>query len=130
MRQFVGLAVSLAWAVAWRPDGLLVAQAGADATSTLLPLLAGSPFGVCLVLVLIGWLSPKSTVDRLVEALADVRKQRDDLAAQQLEVIPVLVSVQQTMIPTVDRSERALVAVTKEIVDLRAEVRRLTEKLS
>lgn len=130
MRQLAGFVVSALWAFAWRPGGLLIAQAAAtDTSSALVPLLAGSPFGVCLVLVLIGWLAPKSTVERLVEALADVKGQRDALAVQQAEMIPVLVSIQNTMIPTLDRSQAALNAATAEIRELRAEVRRLADSL-
>lgn len=129
MSRLAWLAASLLWAVVWRPGGLLIAQATGDVSSTLLPLLAGSPFGVCLILVMIGWLSPKSTVDRLVEALADVKAQRDALAVQQAEMIPVLVSVQQNMIPTIDRSQTALVAATDQIRELRTEVRALAALL-
>lgn len=131
--RLVGFAASGLWAIVARPGGPLLSQAGqagTDISGALVPLLAGSPFGVCLVLVLFGWLAPKSTVERLADALADVKSQRDALAAQQAEVIPVLVTVQTTMIPTLDRSQQALASATREIEQLRGEVRRLGDLIS
>lgn len=109
------------------PTDWLIGQVGADPVSALI---AAGPAGICLVLVLLGMLSPKSTVDRTLEALADVKQQRDALAAQQAEVIPVLVQVQTTMIPTLDRSQLALSQAVREIEQLRGEVKRLGDLLA
>jgi len=79
------------------------------------------PGGVLVVLVLIGIIVPKYVVDRMDRDLARVIKQRDDLIAQQAEVIPVL----GTVIPTMSRLEQALVAQTREVEQVREELRRL-----
>jgi hypothetical protein len=83
------------------------------------------PGGVLVVLVLIGIIVPKYVVDRLDKDLVRLQAQRDDLIAQQAEVIPVLVEVQKTMLPAVAAVQHALESQTRELAQLRDEVRRL-----
>jgi hypothetical protein len=102
--------------------GLIVAQSG---PSWWEDVRAWGPGGVAFGLILFGIMVPKYVLDRAYKDLADVRAQRDALVAQQAEVIPVLVSVQENMMPTLARTQSALDAATREIAELRREVQRL-----
>jgi hypothetical protein len=83
------------------------------------------PGGVLVILVLVGIIVPRYVVDRLDQDLVRVIAQRDDLIAQQAEVIPVLVEVQKTMLPAVAAVQHALESQSRELAQLRDEVRRL-----
>jgi hypothetical protein len=120
-----------AWA-RWGPftfatfgTGLLIAQA---APSWWDDVRAWGPGGVAFGLLLFGVIVPKYVVDRAYKDLTDVRAQRDALVAQQAEVIPVLVQVKDATIPALERNSRSMETLTRELTDLRAEVRRLTDR--
>lgn len=104
---------------------LIVGQAGAEWVGLL------DTYGwpaVAVILLLVGIVAPKYVVDRLVSDLAQVREQRDALVAQQAEVIPVLVKVNDTLIPTVATNTQALRDLTQQVSALSAEVRRLSDR--
>lgn len=90
-------------------------------------LIALGPLGISLVLVVVGWLVPKPSVDRLIADLDRVTKQRDDLVRQQAtEVLPVLVMVNAKLVPALETSTAADAALRSEIGSLTVEVRRLS----
>jgi hypothetical protein len=109
--------------------GWLYAQAGSGLSVDIPALVKDSIAGACLLLVLTGWLNPKTLVDRQDATLARAEKQRDELAKQQGEVIPVLVMVQQQMLPALKESTEALKMQTTEIAAARAEIVRLHEEI-
>lgn len=102
---------------------LLVGQAGGF--DWLSEVSKWGPGGVLVVLVLVGIIVPKYVVDRLDRDLVRVIAQRDDLIAQQAEVIPVLVDVQKSLLPAVAGLQHALENQQRELAGLRDEVRRL-----
>ena len=122
--------VAAAWALAPR-----VAQVVPEPTDLVGGLTQYGPLGLCLALLLFGWLSPRSVTDRQDRALEKAEKQRDDLIHQQgAEVIPVLSAVQQRMMPamqeSVDAIKDAAVAQShfaEQQAALVAEVKRLAE---
>jgi hypothetical protein len=85
---------------------------------------------IMAVALVTGLVVPKYVVDRVDRQLSKVEDQRDALAEQLNEVIPVLVQVQTTMIPALDRSQEALRVATAEIVELRRAVATLTERVA
>lgn len=114
MASWDALALGMAWA------RLVLGQAG-GATTWLEDLRTWGPPGLGLALVLVGIMVPKYVVDRLDRDLARVIQQRDDLVAQQAEVIPVLSQV----VPTLNGLQAAMAAQTRELAEVRAELRRL-----
>lgn len=125
MRILAAAAASFIWALTWRPGGLVLAQATAVGGDPMSALIAAGPAGVCLVLVLVGWLNPKSVTDRQDRALERAEKQRDDLAVQLAEVIPVLALVQTTMLPMAESNKAAMAAQQQHLDGLTVEIRRL-----
>jgi hypothetical protein len=125
VRLLAAAAASFIWALVWRPGWLVLAQASPAGGDPIAALIAAGPAGVCLVLVLVGWLNPKSVTDRQDRALERAEKQRDDLAAQLAEVIPVLALVQTTMLPMAESNKAAMAAQQQHLDVLTVEIRRL-----
>lgn len=114
-------------ALAWVRSSSVVAQAAGDGSigGALDGLIALGPVGICLVLIVIGWLWPKPAVDRLRADLDRVTKQRDDLVSQQAtEVLPVLVMVNAKIAPALEASTAADQALRAQIEALTVELRR------
>lgn len=128
MRILAAAVTTSIWALVWRPGGLVLAQATAGGADPIGALIAAGPAGVCLVLVLVGWLNPKSVTDRQDRALERLERQRDDLAAQLAEVIPVLALVQQQVLPMAETSRAAIASMTQQMAQLSADIRRLTDQ--
>lgn len=84
------------------------------------------PGGVIVILVLVGIIVPKYVVDRLDRDLARVIEQRDDLVAQQAEVIPVLSQV----VPTLNGLQQAMAEQTRQLAEVRDELRRLQSSVN
>lgn len=121
------IALVLVGSWAWALSAPVVAQAtGAEVGNALDGLLRVGPVGVVLVLVLVGWLVPKPSYDRLAMDLDRAVKQRDDLVAQQAtEVLPVLVMVNAKLVPALDASTAADAALRQEVARLAEAVHRL-----
>lgn len=122
------LAIVAGWA--WALSAPVVAQAtGAESVGGAVDrLIALGPVGIVLVLMMFGWLVPKPAFDRLLRDLDRVVQQRDDLVRQQAtEVLPVLVRVNDRLIPALDASTAADTALRAEITRLQEDVRRLRD---
>jgi hypothetical protein len=101
----------------------------ADAASTFDELKTWGPAGVMLAMVLSGLLVPKYVIDRLDRQLQKVEAQRDAFAAQATEMIPVLAKVNETMIPSLNRSADAKEALVREVTAMRAEMTEMRAEL-
>ena len=81
--------------------------------------------GVILILVLLGYLWAKPSVDRLIKDKERAEEQRDALLdTYQTKVIPVLTEVQLNMIPGLAKVADSLVEVQRTADQILAEVRR------
>lgn len=128
LARLVALFGSTAWAI-------LVSQAVGPVpdpySDALSKLLVSGPFGVCLALVIGGVLSPPSTVKALSERVVRAEQQRDAATTQLIEgVVPVLTLVNQTVVPSLDRSATAKDAMARELARLSDEQGRLREDIA
>lgn len=109
--------------------GMIAVQLGQVPPDWWTELRTWGPGGIAFAMLLFGVMAPKYVVDRLIADLAQARAQRDDLVAQQAEVIPVLVEVKNTLLPTLTATQVALSAQSREISELRTEVREVRRLL-
>lgn len=116
------------WVLGAEPTPTPAAPGIPDGSSVTSYLAYYGPIGLCLLLVVAGWLNPKGVTDRLDSALIRVEKQRDDLVAQMAEVIPVLIRVQDVLLPAAQNMSRELSVQSEEIKRLTEEIKRLREE--
>ena len=96
-----------------------------NASDPLSTLLTYGPLGVFLILILVGWLAPKPTVDDLKQARDQAEKQRDDLiATYEQQVIPALNAVAHDVLPALLDAKQSSRDAVNAFQRLQDEIRR------